>query len=87
MTVICQSKLQRFSIQQTIIIFGNTADLLLFLGTWIITGGMQAGVMRLVHDRSVADGSETGLVAIRIATSGDVKGKDCLKNHDVSIAI
>ncbi|KAK2189308.1 hypothetical protein NP493_109g03018 [Ridgeia piscesae] len=60
-------------------------------GTWIITGGTQAGVMRLVgeavHDRLVADGSKTGLVAIGIATWGCVKGKDKLFNHDVSIAI
>ena len=65
--------------------------MLLFLGTWIITGGTQAGVMRLVgeavHDRLVADGSKTGLVAIGIATWGCVKGKDYLLDHGVSIVI
>ena len=52
---------------------------------------MQAGVMRLVgeavHDRLVADGSKTGLVAIGIATWGCVKGKEYLLDHGVSIAI
>ena len=65
--------------------------MLLFLGTWIITGGTQAGVMQLVgeavHDRLVADGSKTGLVAIGVAPWGCVKGKEKLINDCVSIAI
>ena len=32
-----------------------------------------------VHDRLVADGSKTGLVAIGIATWGCVKGNESLK--------
>ena len=40
-----------------------------------------------VHDRLVAYGSKTGLVAIGISTWGCVKGKEYLLDHGVSIAI
>ena len=65
--------------------------LLLSQGTWIITGGMQKGVMKLfgevVRDRVAGDGNKAGLVAIGIATWGCVSGKDSLVNDDVSICV
>ncbi|KAK2172372.1 hypothetical protein NP493_967g00037 [Ridgeia piscesae] len=54
-------------------------------GGWIISGGMNEGVMKqvgdAVHDHLVAQGSKAGLVAFGIATWGCVKGKKTLVNE------
>jgi len=58
-------------------------------GGWIISGGMNEGVMKqvgdAVHDHLVAQGSKAGLVAFGIATWGCVKGKKTLVNEGVSV--
>ncbi|KAI0222738.1 Transient receptor potential cation channel subfamily M member-like 2 [Lamellibrachia satsuma] len=55
-------------------------------GTWIITGGTQKGVMKLIGEavrvRVAGDGNKAGLVAIGIATWGCVSGKESLVKHD-----
>ena len=73
-------------------LYTNNAVVLLSQGTWIITGGTQKGVMKLigeaVRDRVAGDGNKAGLVAIGIATWGCVSGKESLVKHDdVSICV
>lgn len=61
----------------------NTGMFIAFLtGAWIITGGMYAGVMKLVgqavDDWIVAHGSKTKVTAIGIAPWGCVNNKESL---------
>ena len=69
----------------------NNAPLLPSLGSWIITGGTNVGVMKLVgeavRERLIADGSNTNLVAVGIASWGAVQGKKSLINNDVSSTV
>ncbi len=58
-------------------------------GAWIITGGMNAGVMKhvgeAVRDYQVAHGNKKQIAAIAIAPWGAVNNKECLVNDNCKV--